>query len=110
MLSCRRHHSNAINISSFAPFARRSQYQQRVRKLKKVAEERDALVERLRASGAMGTSLSDMKKIAAATGDGAVLGGSSSNKSLPPMRRMSSMGRGQMTASASMTALAAKSK
>ena len=65
-------------------------------------------MEKLRSSGALGTSLSDMKKIAAATGDGMVLGGSSSNKSLPPMRGINSMGRGQMTASASMTALADK--
>ncbi|GMH67992.1 hypothetical protein TL16_g04820 [Triparma laevis f. inornata] len=62
------------------------EYQKRVRKLKKVSEERDALVEKLRASGAMGSSLSDMKKIAANSSGGMGDLGGNSNRSLPAMK------------------------
>ena len=59
----------------------------RKRRLREIAAERDALVAKLRASGAMGATLADMKKLSMNGGPGAgILNGSDSMKSLPNMK------------------------
>ncbi|GMH48016.1 hypothetical protein TrRE_jg10072, partial [Triparma retinervis] len=79
------------------------EFQVRTRKLKKVAEERNAMVEKLRASGALGASLSDMKKLLANTKTSMnALSKSDSVKSMPGLKKK---GNGGMRGSQSTSVL-----
>jgi len=75
--------------------------QMRTRRLKKVAVEREAMVEKLRASGALGASLSDMKKLLANTKTSMnALTNSDSVKSLPGLKKTGNKGmRGSQSTS-----------
>jgi len=68
----------------------------RAQKLKKLAEDRNSMVEKLKASGAVGTSLSDMKKImklqGIELGPGGVMAPSGSMSSLPDLKKTGSRG------------------
>lgn len=76
----------------------------RTKQLKKISEERNALVEKMRASGVLGASLSDMQKLMS-VGGGGTLSLSESMKSLPSLKYNGPISGGGKSHSASTSAL-----
>lgn len=102
-----REHKEEINGFSIQPGSTctRAEAAKRTRDLIKLKKERESMVRKMKQSGVIGASLSDMKKILANSGGGGVLNTSESAKTLPDLNTRkgsrSGSGSGGIKASAS---------
>ncbi|GMI60634.1 hypothetical protein ScalyP_jg10535 [Parmales sp. scaly parma] len=96
-----REHKEEINGFSIQPGSTctRKEAGERARNLVKLKKEREQMVTKMRASGILGASLADMKKILANTGG--ILGGSESAATLPDLGRKMIRAGGTLKGSAS---------